>query len=165
MHKNLSRINPIKLLLAIWIACLTVPSYAQTVIVQVVGVLDGDTVLVLDEHKTVQFKVRLDQIDAPEKAQPYGQVAKLFLSDLIYKKRISLLRKGQDRYGRTIGEISLNGENINLRMVREGYAWAYRQYVTDQRYIKAEQQAAQLKKGLWLDPNPTPPWLWRRNQN
>lgn len=163
MHKPLSRIN--KLLLTIWIACLTVPSYAQTVIVQVVGVLDGDTVLVLDERKTAQFKVRLDQIDAPEKAQPYGQVAKLFLSDLIYKKRISLLRKGQDRYGRTIGEISLNGENINLRMVREGYAWAYRQYVTNSAYIKAEQSAIGQKKGLWQDAHPTPPWLWRRNQN
>lgn len=162
MKKPLSHINPLKLLLAIWIACLTVPSYAQEVIVQVVGVLDGDTVLVLDERRTVQFKVRLDQIDAPEKAQPYGQKAKQFLSSLIYEKRVSLLKKGQDRYNRTIGEIKLNGKNINLYMVQEGYAWAYRKYVTNSEYTKAEQTAMQHKKGLWKDPNPTPPWLWRR---
>lgn len=155
-------LNKLLNLLTLFICLATSPLQAQEMNVQIIGVVDGDTVLVLDEHKTSQFKVRLDQIDAPEKAQPYGQKAKQFLSSLIYKKRVSLLKKGQDRYNRTIGEITLNGKNVNLLMVQEGYAWAYHKYVTNPEYTKAERKAMQQRKGLWKDKNPIPPWQWRR---
>lgn len=149
------------LTLALWSILLFTPlSHAKEIQGNVVAVLDGDTIIVLTSDN-VQYRIRFDQIDAPEKSQAYGQVAKKYLSSLIYKRTVGVNIKDTDRYGRSIGEVFYNGENINLRMVQEGYAWAYRQYVTDKAYLVAQEQATKKRKGLWQTPNPTPPWEYR----
>ena len=124
---------------------------------KVVSVHDGDTITILAEKE--QVKIRLFGIDAPELKQPYGKKSKQFLSNLIAGQIVEVKENGNDRYGRTIGTISLNGEDINAQMVENGYAWAYRRF--SKKYAPQESEAKFEKRGLWRD-DPIPPWVFRR---
>lgn len=124
---------------------------------KVVSVHDGDTITILAGKE--QVKIRLFGIDAPELKQPYGKKSKQFLSNLIAGQIVEVKENGNDRYGRTIGTISLNGEDINAQMVESGYAWAYRRF--SKKYAPQESEAKFEKRGLWRD-NPIPPWIFRR---
>ena len=97
---------------------------ADTFIGRVVAVLDGDTIEVLDDNKKLN-RVRLIEIDAPERGQAYGRVAQKALAQKINQRQVQVKYKEKDRYGRILGEIILNGENINLWLVQNGYAWPY----------------------------------------
>lgn len=132
----------------------------------VVGVSDGDTIAVLDDDKT-QHKIRLAGIDAPEKGQAFGQRSKEHLSDLVYKKTVTVEGSKKDRYGRTVGKVLVNGVDANLEQVRADFAWHYKQYEREQSkadrvtYAQAEDEARAAKRGLWRDIEPMPPWDWR----
>lgn len=126
----------------------------------VVGVSDGDTIKVRC-GETEEEKVRLVQIDAPEKKQAFGSKAKDALSDLAFQKNIQLERSGTDRYGRTLGRIVLDGTDLNFEMVRLGFAWCYLKYLTDQSCVAIEADARQHRRGLWADASPVPPWEFR----
>lgn len=145
-------------------------AYAATLSGRVVGVADGDTITVLDVTNT-QFKIRLSGIDAPEKKQAFGQVSKKSLSDMVYGKQVNVEYEKQDRYGRTVGKVLVNGVDANLEQVKQGLAWFYRKYqnemVLDDRltYLHAEEAAHAAKAGLWLDADPVAPWDFRRNKN
>lgn len=128
---------------------------------QIVGVSDGDTLTCLMSGNR-QVKVRLHQIDAPEKGQDFGNAARQKLSSLVFNKVVKLKTQGTDRYGRTIAEVFINGQNINKEMVKTGYAWAYREYVKDNQYIVLENEAKAAYKGLWSQPNPIKPSDFRR---
>lgn len=130
---------------------------------RVVGVSDGDTITVLTSDKR-QVKVRLSQIDAPEKDQPYGQRAKESLSNMVFGAVVDVSTEVQDKYGRTIGRVTIDGLDVNLQLVKGGLAWAYRDYLKDQTFIDAEASAKQGKIGLWgLQPDQiVAPWIWRR---
>lgn len=134
---------------------------------KVVGVADGDTFTLLTPDKE-QIKVRLSEIDAPESAQPYGTRAKQALSDLIFGKDVLVVKEDKDRYGRLVGHIYINGIHVNRKMVQDGMAWVYRQYLKDQSLLQDEQKAREAKRGLWNLPNTeqVPPWEWRKgNRN
>jgi endonuclease YncB( thermonuclease family) len=88
---------------------------------RVVGVSDGDSVTVIDANKT-QYKIRLAGIDAPEKAQAYGQKSKQSLSDLVFGKQVDVEWSKRDRYGRTVGKLMLGGVDINLEQIKNGMA-------------------------------------------
>ena len=135
-------------------------SLAQSLTGRVVGVADGDTVTILTPERQ-QVKIRLGQIDAPEKAQPFGQRSKQSLSDLIFGKEVRVQVETTDRYGRTVGRIFQDNLDVNLEQVKRGMAWAYRQYLTDKTFLEAEHTAKAAKIGLWSEPNPTPPWKYR----
>ena len=124
---------------------------------KVVSVHDGDTITILAEKE--QVKIRLFGIDAPELKQPYGKKSKQFLSNLIAGQIVEVKENGNDRYGRTIGTVSLNGEDINAQMVENGYAWAYRRF--SKKYAPQESEAKFEERGLWSD-DPIPPWEWRK---
>lgn len=121
-------------------------------------IIDGDTFIL--ETKEGRLKIRLDGIDCPEKDQPYGYIAKAYLEKFKYK-RCKVVWKKTDRYGRTIGTLYVKGENINLKMVRNGYAWHYKKYSDDEELAEAETKARQEKKGLWKQKNIIAPWEWR----
>ncbi|MGT2457659.1 thermonuclease family protein [Cupriavidus basilensis] len=142
------------------VLCL-LPGLARAFPAQVVGVLDGDTVDVLSPEK-IKTRCRLYGIDAPEKAQPFGQVSKQSLSDLIYRKTIDVQPLDQDRYGRTICRLRLDGLDVNREQLTRGMAWVYRHYTQEASYLAAEAQARKQRAGLWRDDNPTAPWLYRR---
>lgn len=130
---------------------------------KVVGISDGDTLSCLTNDKS-QFKVRLNQIDAPEKAQAFGSAAKQALSGYVFGKTVGLKTNGTDKYGRTIAEVFVGDKNINKAMVADGYAWAYREYMTDNDYGDLETSARSDTKGLWSEPNPIYPSDFRRGK-
>ena len=138
------------------------PVYAQTLKGRVVGVTDGDTIKLLVGGRS-EYKVRLGEIDAPESGQPFGQKSKRMLSDLVYNRTVTVRVTDVDRYGRSVGVIQTGNTNINAEMVKRGGAWAYRRYLSDQRYLIWERQAQQSRRGLWgLQADQImAPWDWR----
>ncbi len=131
--------------------------------VRVVAVHDGDTITCLTEEKR-QVKVRLDAIDAPELAQPFGQRSKQTLSGLVFGKDVTMIPKKTDKYGRTIGHVLVNGEDVNLLMLQAGMAWHYRHFSSNKALQAAEDAARAARQGLWSEPNAVPPWEWRASQ-
>lgn len=130
---------------------------------QVIAVKDGDTIEILKDGKPL--RVRLLGVDAPEKNQDYGTVARQYTADLSFGKRVNLIVDGQDRYGRTIGTILLpDGRSLNHELVRRGYAWHYKAYSHDETLAQLEQEARQNRRGLWEKPHPTPPWEFRKSR-
>jgi endonuclease YncB( thermonuclease family) len=133
---------------------------------KVVKITDGDTVHVLDQSKN-KHKIRLGGIDAPEKKQAFGQKSKQNLSKLIAGKNIEVEYNKCDRYGRIIGKLIYQGQDVNLLQIKHGYAWHYKQYQRDQTpldrtlYSSAEIVARKQTIGLWSVPA-MPPWKFRR---
>lgn len=114
-------------------------------------------------------------IDAPEKAQPFGDLSKTSLSYLVFNKPVSVIWNKQDRYGRTIGKVMVaepfctrpdcpKNVDANLEQIKAGMAWWYRDYAREQSkedqavYEQAEFRAKISRSGLWADKNPIPPW-------
>ena len=130
---------------------------------KVVGIADGDTFTLLTGDKQ-QVKVRLSEIDAPEKAQPFGTRSRQALSDLIFSKDVVVVQDDIDRYGRLVGQVYVGSININRKMVQEGMAWVYLQYLKDETLLQDEKAAREAKRGLWSLPNTeqVPPWEWRK---
>lgn len=129
---------------------------------QVVAVADGDTLTILDGSKQ-QHRVRLSEIDAPEKGQPFGTRAKQALSDLCFGRVAEVRDTSADRYGRVVGAVYCDGRTANAELVRQGFAWVYVQYARrGSELFDMERDARDAKRGLWADPNPLPPWDWRR---
>ncbi|MEM8875821.1 MAG: thermonuclease family protein [Planctomycetota bacterium] len=127
---------------------------------EVVRVTDGDTVTVL--HDRTEVRIRLEGIDAPERGQAFGTRARQALSDACFGRDILVEPTGTDRYGRTIATLKIEGRSINLAMVRAGMAWHYTQFSDDADLAEAERAARKARRGLWRDPDPVPPWEWRR---
>lgn len=128
---------------------------------KVVKIKDGDTFTCLNNR--TQLNVRLHYIDAPEATQPFGNRAKQTLASLAFKKQVTLLASGYDKYGRVLAVVkNERGEDLNLQLVQMGMAWAYRQ--TQPIYQQAQHQAQGAKIGLWQDKNPINPAEWRANK-
>jgi endonuclease YncB( thermonuclease family) len=137
------------------------PAYADG-LARVVSVHDGDTLTVLIERRPV--KVRLSDIDAPELGQPFGRNSKQSLSALCFSKLAALDSRGRDRYQRAIAQVTCAGTDANAEQVRRGYAWTYARYARrDSPLFTVEDEARAARRGLWIDPDPVPPWAWRRN--
>lgn len=136
---------------------------------EVVGVTDGDTLIVLDEEK-VQHRVRLAGIDAPEKSQPFGSRAQQVLAKAVYRKTVVVDWHKRDRYGRIVGKVLVDNRDACLDLVATGFAWHYKAYEGEQtpedrhRYATAELAARQQRLGLWADVAPTPPWEFRKQR-
>ena len=105
-------------------------------------------------------------IDCPEKRQAFGNRAKQFAPALVFGKTVTVSVLDVDRYGRTVGEVILpDGRVLNHELVRAGLAWWYRKYAPDDDTLKQlEAEARQAKRGLWVEPNPMPPWAWRTDR-
>jgi endonuclease YncB( thermonuclease family) len=131
---------------------------------RVVSIADGDTLTLLTAEKK-QIRIRLAEIDAPEKAQPYGNRAKQELSDLVFGKTVEVVYVDTDRYGRTVGRVYVGNVDVSAELVRSGAAWVYREYNTDRSLLAIESEARGAKRGLWgLSEGAIPPWEWRRGE-
>ena len=130
---------------------------------KVIAITDGDTFKILDAAKQ-QHNIRILGIDAPEKSQPYSKAAKKHLNQLIAKKTVCLEPVETDRYQRTISKVILSDVDIGLALINSGYAWHYKEYMSNQPeadqslYAAGELQAKLSVIGLWSEPNPVPPW-------
>jgi endonuclease YncB( thermonuclease family) len=131
-------------------------------------VVDADTVF-LRSDQGVNYKVRLLGIDAPEIKQIYGKEASQYLTDKVHGKTLVVSGSKKDRYKRLLGKLVLDGNDINLNLVKNGMAWHYKRYKSSQDkldqllYSNAEKYARDNKLGLWSKGLPIPPWQWRKN--
>lgn len=134
---------------------------------RIVGVTDGDTVKVLTATNQ-QIRVRLAFIDAPERGQAFGSRAKQAMSELVFGKDVELRPHTVDRYGRLVAIVYVDGADAGLELLKQGLCWVYEKYVVQatldiETSYRASQAAAQSDRlGLWQDPDPVPPWEWRK---
>jgi endonuclease YncB( thermonuclease family) len=140
---------------------------------RVVRVKDGDTVVVEPANGGKRITCRLYGIDAPEtpkqhqSGQPYGGEAKEALQELVMGRQLEVIFTGDTTYGRQVCRLEVEGVDVNREMVRRGMAWAYLQYLKRPHassYMTAEEEARKVKRGLWREGNPTPPWEFRHRQ-
>ena len=149
---------------------------------RVVRIADGDTLTVLDADQ-VQHRVRLAGIDAPERAQPFGERSKQNLARLVAGKAVEVRWHKRDRYGRVVGQVWVISPDARcqgagcpktldagLAQITVGLAWHYKQYAGEQspedreRYSFAEVEARARRAGLWREADPVPPWEWRKGR-
>lgn len=136
------------------------PWTADSFAAKVIGIKDGDTYVVL--YRNEEIVIRLEHIDCPESGQAYGKNAKQYASKLCFGKTIEVLHHNKiDRYGRLIATLYDGDININLEMVRVGYAWHFKKYSQDKEYDQMEKDARSAKRGLWADDNAISPSEWR----
>ena len=121
---------------------------------KVVGITDGDTISVMRDR--VAVRVRLDGIDSPEAGQGFGQRAKQFASELAFGRTATVEKRDVDRYGRIVGRVFVDGQDLSLALVRAGLAWHYKQYSSDGQLAAAENSArasrARIVATLWPHP-------------
>lgn len=147
------------------ITLITGPAMADTRFEgKAVRVLDGDTIEVLSEGRR-NVRVRLANIDAPEKSQAFGQRSKENLTGLVAGKSVVIVDLGGDQYGRRIGRVLVDGQEANVEQVRAGLAWVYSRYNHDDRLTTLESTARSQRIGLWSDPRPLAPWEYRHRKN
>ena len=143
------------------ILLLSVPAAAD-IMGRVVRVYDGDTLEVIDSSDT-PIRIRLQGIDAPEKGQAFSNISRKALSELVYGKTVRVVNEGVDQYQRVLGQVYVSDLWINREMVRKGMAWHYKYFSKDPRLSHSEIYARYSGLGLWADPEPTAPWIFRRN--
>lgn len=131
---------------------------------KVISIIDGDTFKLLTKDSTL-IKVRLANIDCPERKQPFSAKAKQFTSDAVFIKNVKLEYFKKDRYGRFICKVIYNDSlNLSHELVKHGLAWHYVKYSKDSYLQTIEDKAKANKVGLWQDINAIPPWEWRNNK-
>jgi endonuclease YncB( thermonuclease family) len=128
---------------------------------KVVRVADGDTFTVLVDRE--QIKVRLAEIDAPERGQPWSKRAKQALETKISGCIAEVSWTFNDRYGRRVGHVRCGGRDVNRELVREGHAWVSRRWMRDETLLDDEARARADRAGLWSlsEADRVPPWQWR----
>ncbi|WP_297407397.1 thermonuclease family protein [uncultured Cetobacterium sp.] len=151
-----------KILILVLGLLLTFCALGKNISGKVIKVADGDTITILDKGKKV--RVRFYGIDAPEKKQEYGLKSFNILKKLVNKKEVTVHIKDKDQYGRVVGIVYLSDKNINLYMLKSGNAWWYKRYAKNEYKFRLAVKEAQKKDlGLWKEKNPTPPWIFRKN--
>jgi len=132
---------------------------------KVIGIKDGDTFEVLYDGQPE--RIRLAEIDCPEKSQAFGKNARQYASDLCFGKIVTVSSNGKrDRYNRIVGTIvTKDGINVNEALLKAGLAWHYKQYSKNHPELSdMEEQARTSQLGLWADKKPVAPWDWRKNK-
>lgn len=125
-------------------------------------VIEGDFMEVFDGIKL--RKVRLYGIDAPELNQRFGNESVKFLEELVHRRNVNVEVITEDIYGRAVALVTLGGKNINEIMIRDGYAWVYEEHCNKsecQQWRREQDQARALKKNIWSEEAPQPPWECR----
>jgi endonuclease YncB( thermonuclease family) len=146
---------------------------------KVIAVLDGDTVLVKGGNSLK--KIRMAGIDAPEKAQTFGETSRRSLTEMVLGKQVKIASEAVDQYGRMVARLSVDGLDVNAEQIRRGMAWAatgWRQsrrapvgvplagensrFHNNRELLALQEEAKQAPRGLWAQSDPMPPWEWRK---
>ena len=133
---------------------------APALALDVIGIADGDTLTVLQDGKPA--RIRLANVDAPEKHQGFGEQSKKSLSDLCFRKDALITVVSTDQYGRTVAVVTCAGIDVNRAQVERGLAWVYPKYNRDPSLPALQAAAAAQRRGLWAELHPVPPWEFRR---
>mgnify|MGYP000417491451 CR=1 FL=1 len=141
---------------------LALPALAAELSGKAISVVDGDTfTLLLADNSQVQ--IRLAEVDAPERGQPYGNKSRQALSAAVVGRQVRVEVQTKDRYGRTVGRPYVGDIDVCAEMVEQGAAWVYREYVIERALFVLEEQAREAKRGIWgtSEAMAVPPWEWR----
>lgn len=129
---------------------------------KVVKVVDGNTLEVHASNNEV-VTLLLNGVDCPEPGQDDADNAKSFTEKMVLKKKVTILLNGKDRWGNKLATVLLNnGTNLNHELVKSGLAWAHPS--ADKTIISLQEEAKSNKIGLWQSEDPTPPWIYKRQQ-
>ncbi len=146
------------------------------------GVAGGDVVTVIDADGN-RYEVRLAGVDAPELDQPYGELARKRLAELVLGKAVRVEWEKVDRNGRAVGKLWVGSPDspcqgsscaktldVGHALITQGLAWHFKRYQSEQseedraRYGDDEVEARARRTGLWSEPDPVPPWEWREGK-
>jgi endonuclease YncB( thermonuclease family) len=154
----------------LWVAALLLSAAAcasaETLRGKVIRIADGDTITVLDASRQ-EHRIRLAGIDAPERKQAHYETSRQNLAKLSFGKAVIVEWHKRDVYGRLVGKVEADRQDVGLAQLRAGQAWWFRRYANEQtmfdrsRYEAAELDARRNRRGLWKTGRPTPPWEWR----
>jgi micrococcal nuclease len=122
---------------------------------------DGDTVKIKDAG--YEYRLRITNIDAPERNQAYGKKSRRALMDFCADATIYVAISGYDKYGRKLGKLLCNQQDASIHMVKYGHAWVNKRYSKDYSLAVLQDKARKSKLGLWQSQQPTAPWVWRKN--
>lgn len=129
----------------------------------IVSVHDGDTVKAIDAAK-VQQRYGCTASTPLRSGQPFGTKARDRLAALTMEKAVEVHLHGQDKYGRTLARLVVEGQDVDAAMIREGLAWHYAKYDHTPALAAAEREARAARRSLWADRDPVPPWEWRASE-
>jgi endonuclease YncB( thermonuclease family) len=146
-----------RVLMMLLLFCLFNAAHAEEFSAKIIVVIDGDTVVI--RRTSGLLKIRLAEIDAPEKDQIFGDQSKQSLSGMVLGKQVKVTSRAFDKYKRMVALLNVNGLDVNAEQVRRGMAWEYR---SNKRLIALQEEAKNASRGLWAQSNPTPPWEWRK---
>jgi len=151
---------------AAFMLLVTSTSVAETVEGLVVGIADGDTFTLLTPDQR-QIKIRVAEIDAPERGQPFARRSRQQLADLIFQKDVAVHIQVVDRYNRVVGRPTIDDMDVTVEMIRSGAAWVYRTYSDDVQLYELERTAKTEGRGLWGLPefDRVMPWDWRHGKH
>jgi endonuclease YncB( thermonuclease family) len=141
-------------------------AFAEVLLGTVIAVHDGDTITL--QNESGQKKIRLAGIDAPELNQPFGVESRIALREAVLDKAVLVETSKSDKFGRVVGKVTVDGQDINLKQLQLGMAWVYREYLKELSkedkvlYLEAEVQSKTSDAGLWKDESPIEPWTSRR---
>lgn len=132
----------------------------------VTKVHDGDTITLNVSGLT--YPIRLDSIDAPELAQPFGSESQRALESIVFGKAVKVAYSKTDQYDRIVGAVFTDScQYVNLNQVATGMAWYYKAYQCEisaavrSQFALAQENAATSKRGLWSQMDPEAPWFYR----
>ena len=146
----------------------TIPAHAATLFGKVVEVTEGDVLTVMNMKRPA--RIRLIGVDAPEKNQPFGDVARQHLSDLVLGQNVMVEYSGIGRDGTIVGRVLLNNADMNAQMIRDGAAWfdpSFKGELGEEKhdiYSQSQQAARTEKRGLWQTGDAVAPWEFVKNQ-
>ncbi len=147
----------------LFLACPAQAVIFETFQAEVVGIKDGDTIVVLRDKREID--IRLNGVDCPEKGQAFGTKAKQWTAMAAFGQMVTVKETSLDKYGRTVADVILpDGKSLNREIVRAGFAWWFRRYSNDQMLKQLEEEARAAKRGLWFDKEPMTPWDFRAAQ-
>lgn len=133
---------------------------AETLSGTVIDIVDGDTLTVQDAEKR-KHRIRLAEIDAPQRKQAFGAKSRQSLSALCLKKPAQVEWQTKDKNERYLGQVKCNGVDANAEQVRAGMAWVSPASTRPGSPLYELEAYARIRGiGLWADPSPVPPWEW-----
>jgi len=136
---------------------------ANEITATVVTIVDGNTIEIESQENGRQ-KIVLLGVDSPELDQDFGREARQFLQKMLLKKSVKVEFKGKDRRGNHLAIVMIDDDDIRVSLLKQGLAW------TAEKDPDADLEpyrvwAERKGKGLWSDSDPTPPWIYRRQQS
>lgn len=153
----MNRMKKLLLVFLLFVNCLAYAFQAT-----VTRIKDGDTFDAVRKDNDEKVTVRLYGIDCPEKDQKMGKEATDFTSKMIANREVTIEDMGRDRYGRILGIVTVDSDNLNEKLLENGLAWVYRKYCKKTHYYDLEKMARDAGIYIWSDTKAIAPWEWRK---